>query len=149
MASSIYSFLADVVALVHGLYAGFIVVALLLVLIGYFCKWEWVRNPWFRIIHLVMILIVVVQSWLGIVCPLTTLEAHLRTEAGQGFHDGSPFAQFLHALLFFDAPWWVFTLCYTLCGLLVVASFVLVPLRFRTACPEATEGTPGRNSTHA
>jgi hypothetical protein len=34
-------------------------------------------------------------------------------------------------LLFFDAEPWVFTVCYTLFGLAVLATFVLAPPRLR------------------
>lgn len=123
--------LADVVAVAHLAYAGFIVLALLLILVGYLRRWRWVSNRWFRGIHLVMIAIVVAEAWLGIICPLTTLEAHLRDNAGQSFDD-TPVAVFVHGFLFYEAPWWVFTACYTLCGALIVASMGLVPIQWRT-----------------
>jgi len=130
MSRSLDAVLADIVAVLHGAYAASIVVILLLVLLGYVMKWEWIRNPWFRSIHLVMIAVVVAQSWVGIICPLTTLEAFLRRRAGQGFDDGSVVTQVIHAFLFYHAPWWVFTLCYSLCGILVGATFVLIPPRW-------------------
>ena len=40
--------------------------------------WGWVRLRWFRITHLCAIGVVVIQSWLGVMCPLTTLEMALR-----------------------------------------------------------------------
>jgi len=125
---------ADHVAIAHLAYAGFIVLALIAILIGYLRKWKWVRHFWFRAIHLLMIGIVVAEAWLGITCPLTTWEISLRDRAGQGF-DGTPIAQFVHSFLFYDASWWVFTMCYTACGLLIVSTLVLVPpqLPFRFA----------------
>jgi len=124
-----YSFWADIVAVAHLAYAGLIVFALLIILMGYLMKWHWVHNPWFRVIHLVMIGIVVAEAWLGITCPLTTWEISLRKQAGTGF-DGTAVAQFVHSFLFYDAPWWVFTTCYTACGALIVFTLYLVPLRW-------------------
>jgi len=46
---------------------------------------------------------------------------------------GDFIAQWLHDLLFFDAEPWVFTMCYTLFGLAVLATFVLAPPRWRKA----------------
>ena len=40
--------------------------------------WEWVRNWWFRVAHLVAILIVAAEAFLDIPCPLTEWEYRLR-----------------------------------------------------------------------
>lgn len=131
MNNKIYGFLADFIAVAHIAYAGTIVLGLVLILIGYFTRWQWVRNPWLRGIHLAMILIVVAEAWAGVTCPLTIWEDQLRTLAGQSFDGESGIAQAIHFLLFFDAPWWVFTACYTICGTMIVLSLVLVPPHWR------------------
>lgn len=125
-----YGIFADLVALLHIAYAGAIVVGLLLILIGYFREWAWVRNRWFRATHLIMIAIVVYEAWTGIKCPLTVWERNLRTLAKQPFDGDGFLAKTIHQLLFFDAPWWVFTAAYTLCGLMIFASLLLVPPRW-------------------
>ena len=56
-----YGLLADLVVIVHFAYVGFVVIGQLLILIGIVLRWQWIRNPWFRLIHLAMILIV---AWL-------------------------------------------------------------------------------------
>jgi hypothetical protein len=82
-----YGFLADLVVFVHVLYVGYVVVGQgLIVLAGTF-KWEWGRNPWFRWTHLLMIAIVVVEEFVGWVCPLTDWERELRVLAGQTVND--------------------------------------------------------------
>ena len=53
------------------------------ILAGIALRWAWVRNFWFRTIHLAMIAVVVAESLCGIVCPLTDWEDRLR-EAGGG-----------------------------------------------------------------
>jgi hypothetical protein len=130
MSARLATSLADVVAVVHLAYAGFIMLALLLVLMGYLFHWQWVKNRWFRGIHLGMIAIVVAEAWPGIICPLTTFEAELRLQAGQDF-DATRVAQFVHGFLFYDAPWWVFTACYTFCGAMIVTSLRLVPVAWK------------------
>ena len=127
MDKELYALQADLVAIAHILYAATIVFGLIFVLIGYLAKWQWVKNRWLRGIHLLMIAVVVAEAWLGIVCPLTTLEKYLRRKAGQPFDGDSVIAQVIHQLLFFDAPWWVFTACYTVCGVLILSTLVLVP----------------------
>lgn len=128
-----YRLLADLVVIVHFAYVAFVIFGLLAILLGRLFKWQWVRNLWFRAIHLVMILVVVFEAWLGITCPLTDWENNLRNLAGQATHRGAFFADLVHDLLFVEAEPWVLTLCYTLFGAAVVGSLFLVPPRWRKA----------------
>ena len=125
----LYKLAADVVVVLHAGYVSFVIFGQLAVLIGILCRWKWVRNARFRWLHLIAISIVVVESLLGIVCPLTTLEDWLRTRAGQAGYRGDFVGHWVHELLFYDAPAWVFTLVYTAFGLVVVATFVVAPPR--------------------
>jgi len=115
--------LADLVLLLHAGFIAFVVLGLALILIGGVLRWRWVRNRWFRLAHLAAIGVVVAQSWLGIVCPLTTLENHLRHRAGQPVYQMGFIADRVQRLIFFEAPWWVFAVSYTVFGLLVLLSF--------------------------
>jgi hypothetical protein len=85
----------------------------------------------FRVIHLVAIAVVVLESWLGGWCPLTVLEGYLRRLAGESGYETSFVGYWLDRLIFFDAPAWLFSLVYSLFALLVVASFVGYPPRRR------------------
>jgi len=120
---------ADAILVVHVLFVLFVVVGLLLVLLGKAFSWLWVRNPWFRLAHLAGIGIVVLQPWLGAICPLTTWEMKFRVRAGDAVYMGSFVAHWLRELLYYEAPAWVFAVCYTLFGLLVVLSWLWVPPR--------------------
>lgn len=120
----LYRALADVVLLTHVTFVAFVIVGLLLVLAGGCCGWRWIRNPWFRAVHLAAIAVVVVQAWLGVICPLTTLEMALRERAGDATYGGAFIAHWLQALLYYEAPPWVFVAAYTLFGLAVLASWV-------------------------
>ena len=132
MNPTVYSFLADGVLILHTLFVGFVVLGLLFIIIGGVVGWHWVRNPWFRLGHLVAIGIVVFQAWLGIWCPLTILEMTLRQKAGSAVYAGSFIAHWLNALIFYQAPAWVFTLAYTLFGALVVGAWVWIrPSEFK------------------
>src|SRR3569623_621884 len=121
--ANLYQTLADLVLITHVAFVGFVVVGLLLILMGGVCHWAWVRNPWFRALHLAAIGLVVTQAWLGIICPLTTLEMYLRVLAGDETYSGTFIAHWLQKLLYYQAPWWVFTLCYTLFALAVIGSW--------------------------
>jgi hypothetical protein len=124
-----YSFLADAVLLVHFTIVLFVVAGLLLIAVGNVLNWKWVNGWWFRALHLLAIGIVVVESWLGIECPLTTLENWLRIQAGQGDYLGSFIQHWVHGILFYRAPPWVFTVAYTLFGLAVVGAWWRWPPR--------------------
>jgi uncharacterized membrane protein YeaQ/YmgE (transglycosylase-associated protein family) len=126
-----YGILADLVVGIHAAYIAFVIFGLLAILAGYVRKWDWIRNRWFRSIHLAMILIVVAEALMGIVCPLTTLENGLRKLDGQLVRDGSFVGRFIHDLVFYDAPAWIFTLAYCIIGAIVIATFILVPPRLR------------------
>lgn len=126
-----YRLAADVVLVCHLTYASFVLVGFVLTVIGILARWSWVRNRWFRGLHLAAILLVVGESLLGIVCPLTAWENQLRRLAGQSAYRGDFIATWLHDLLFFEVPPWVLTSCYTLFGLAVLATFILAPPRRR------------------
>ncbi len=126
-----YALAADVILLLHVLFVAFVVFGLLLVLVGWWRDWHWVRNPWFRCAHLLAIVVVVLQSWLGLVCPLTVWEMSLRAEAGGTTYPGSFIAHWLEQLLYYRAPPALFAVLYTVFALLVAASWYLVrPSKF-------------------
>lgn len=127
MHAGAYRSLADLVLVTHVSFVAFVVVGLLVILVGGSAGWRWIRNPWFRFSHLAGIGLVVVQVWLGVICPLTTLEMHLRDKAGDSTYSGTFIAHWLHKVLYYEAPPWVFVLCYTLFGLAVIGSW----LKFR------------------
>jgi hypothetical protein len=125
---------ADLILGLHTAFVVFVIVGLVLILAGGLLGWRWVRNPWFRIAHLLAIGVVVTQAWLGVICPLTTLEMWLRRRAGDAVYAGSFVAHWLETALYYQAPAWVFTVCYTVFALLVLLSWLWVrprPLRRR------------------
>lgn len=111
--------LADAVLLLHFAIVVFVVGGLAAIVAGNLRRWRWVNRPLFRVAHLAAIGFVVVQSWLGQVCPLTTLESWLRQRGGQATYGGGFIEHWLHAVLFFRAPDWVFVVAYTAFGALV------------------------------
>lgn len=117
---------ADLLLILHTLLVAFVILGLLATFIGYVRNWRWVRNYWFRLSHLVVIAVVVLQSWLGVPCPLTSWEMALRERAGEAGYDGSFIEHWLQSLLYYSAPDWVFILVYTVFGALVVLSWFLV-----------------------
>lgn len=123
-----YSLLADLILALHISYVLFVVVGQLLIVLGWLMNWQWPRNRLFRYLHLGAIGVVVVQSWFGIICPLTVLENELRSRAGMnGYEDYSFIGYWMSRLLFYEAPAWIFAVVYTLFGCLVVGTFRAYP----------------------
>ena len=125
-AQALYAVAADAVLGLHFLFVCFVVFGLVAIFAGAALRWSWVRNPVFRAAHLAAIGIVVLQSWLGVICPLTTLEMALRRRAGDAVYPGDFIAHWVERLLYYRAPAWVFVVVYTAFGALVLASWFLV-----------------------
>jgi Protein of Unknown function (DUF2784) len=113
--------LADLLLVLHFSIAGFIVLGLILVWIGALARWSWIRNPWFRYLHLTAIVFVAAEALLGFACPLTIWEDLLRG----GVRPESFIGRWVHRLLYYNAPEWVFTALYS-----SWAAAALLTLRF-------------------
>ncbi len=137
--------LADAVLILHVLFVAFVVVGLVLIWAGLWRGWSWVRNRRFRLLHLGAIGFVVAQAWVGVVCPLTTLENALRARAGVPGYAGTFIQTWLYRLLYYEGSPWVFTLAYTAFG-------AAVALTWWRGRPRTTLGVPGETpagTTHA
>ena len=121
------TFLADLVLVIHALFVAFVMLGLIAILIGWYRRWLWVRNWWFRTIHLATIGFVMAEAWLGVVCPLTVLENGLRLAAGENAYSAPFFQHWVREFLFYDFPGWVFTFAYTAFALAVLLAWLLVP----------------------
>ena len=123
----VFQLLANAVLALHLAVVLFVVGGLLLVVAGNLRHWRWVNALWFRLAHLASIGFVVLQAWLGQVCPLTTLEMALRAQAGASTYGGGFIEHWMQRLLYYDAPDWVFVLFYSVFGLLVIATWFYFP----------------------
>ena len=122
-----YRHLADLILIVHVLFITFVILGLLLTILGGFRHWFWVRNLWFRVLHLLAIGFVVAQVWCGKICPLTIWEQQLRHAAGQATYRESFIEHWLNILCFFHAPIWTFLWAYTLFRAMVLLMIILIP----------------------
>ncbi len=120
-------FLADLILVIHALFVAFVMLGLIAILLGGYRRWGWIRNWWFRAIHLLAIGFVIAESWLGWLCPLTEWENRLRMATGGVAYADSFIQHWLHAMLFYDFAPWVFTVAYTAFGILVLIAWLLVP----------------------
>ena len=121
----LYSLIADTILVIHFAFVVFVAFGLVLILIGLLARWSWIHNRIFRIAHLAAVGVVVLQAWLGQLCPLTILENELRRRAGQSSYSETFVEHWLHDILFYQAEPWVFTTVYTCFGALVVIVWFL------------------------
>ncbi|TCV82343.1 DUF2784 domain-containing protein [Sulfurirhabdus autotrophica] len=134
--------LADTVLVIHFFFVLFVVVGLCLIWIGAFRNWQWIRNFWFRILHLLAILFVAIETLFGKVCPLTTWEDLLRgTRTTQpGF-----IQRWVSRLLFYDFPETVFTVIYLIFAMAVILSMIVIkptlPQKYSSKPPEPFSDT--------
>lgn len=99
---------ADLLLVLHFAIVVFIVGGLVLTWVGAWLGWAWVRNPWFRYLHLGAIGFVALEAIIGMTCPLTVWEDALR-----GGGSGESFVgRWVRYFLYYRAPEWVFTALY-------------------------------------
>lgn len=137
-----YHMLADLIVVAHLAYVGLVLLGMVTILLGIWKDWLWVRNFWFRSLHLTMIAIVVAESLWGITCPLTIWEHRLRQLGGDAHDRGSFLGHWAHELLFFTSPPFAFTTSYCLFGAVVLITFVWAPPRW----PQFKKGNASRQS---
>jgi hypothetical protein len=114
---------ADLILIAHCAFVLFVVGGLPAIWIGAARGWRWVRNFRFRAAHLAAICFVALEALLGMACPLTVWEDALReTLAETGF-----VARWLHRLLYYSFPDWVFTCAYLLFAVVVATTWWRVP----------------------
>lgn len=118
--------LADLILLVHFAFVLFVVGGLPLVWLGAARGWRWVRNFWFRTLHLAAIVFVAAEALAGVWCPLTVWEDALRGTRS----DMSFIARWVRRLLFYSFPEWVFTTAYVVFALVVAATWWFVRPRW-------------------
>jgi len=126
----LYQILADAILIIHALFIVFVVASFILIMTRMFKHWSWIRNLWFRLTHLLAIGIVVTESWFEKICPFTEWENSLREAAGGAGYTGSFIQHWLQKIVFYDFSPWVFTMAYTIFGILVILAWIFIPPRF-------------------
>lgn len=127
-----YAALADGVVAVHLAFVGFVLLGQVAILVGWALRWSWVRGPLFRLTHLASILLVAGEAVLGVPCPLTVLEDHLRIRAGQTPDEISFIGRLMRDVLFLEGiPPETFRNAYVAFAALALLTFVACPPRFR------------------
>ena len=101
---------SEIILLLHLLIFLFITFSFILIPIGYFQKWEWVKNKYYRSIHLILMGIVSIETILGFMCPLTILENYFRDD----IKVDNKLTEIAHQILYWDLPNYQFIILYIL-----------------------------------
>jgi hypothetical protein len=141
--------MADLLAVVHFCFLAFIVGGQVLILIGWLAGWSWVRNFWFRGLHLGCIAFVAAEGLCGMQCPLTVWETAYR--GGNLFNvSGSGWiGTACHWLIYFrgvSIDW--LQRGHIAFALLVLTTFVFAPPRLPRLGPRSGSLPPTSQPTH-
>ena len=120
-------FLADILLLLHFVWVAFVVLSVPLIAIGGILKWHWVRNVWYRRIHLSMMGLVTVEALIGMACPFTVWENLLRESAGEATKGQGFITHYVSRILYYDVDPKIFTIIYVLFLLLIAFLYFKVP----------------------
>jgi hypothetical protein len=120
---------ADILVTIHLGFMLFVLIGQILIVAGWLLRWEWVRNFWFRLIHLGSIVFVAAQAVFGIECPLTTWERELRGGRLHDLESASAIGRFCNETLFFRPAPVVFAIVYVTFALLVLLTWIFAPPR--------------------
>jgi hypothetical protein len=118
--------LANVVAALHIAYFLFVVGGSIWIVAGARQRWPWVYNPWFRIGHLLAVLLVLAEDVFHFPCLLNVLERDLRSGARPSGVGGV-----LDVLLRHTIPGWFLDSMYWTLGVALTLLVLILPPRFR------------------
>lgn len=137
-------FLADAVLAVHLAIILFNLFGLIVIPLGGWRGWRFVRLFWWRALHLAVLALVAVQAVLGQVCVLTDWQAALQRAAGAGGAVQPLIAGFVNRLIYWPLPLWVFAVIYVAVWVYVLLLWRLVPPRLR----QSDSGAEGATRRH-
>lgn len=115
--------MADIVLTLHFCVAFYVTFGLLVLPIGYMFDWNWTRNRKMRLTHISLVGFITLEALLGIACPLTQIESHLREiDFSQSF-----VGHWIAQLIYWDLPSYFFTVLYFSCSLWALLFWVIHP----------------------
>ena len=131
MTADQYQLLAEAVLAVHVGIILFNVFGLVVIPLGGWLGWRFVRILWWRALHVAILALVALQAVLGEACFLTFWQADLLRTAGAAVSSEPLIARVVNRLIYWPLPLWVFALLYVAVCAYVLALWFLVPPRLR------------------
>ena len=129
-----YALLADVIVTLHFLVVLFMILGFLGICVGWPLGWRWIRNPWFRGLHLGIMVYIVFNALRGELCFLTHWESAARERAGQSEPGEASFiGRLFHELTFVEVSQdWLSRIYYVVGALFLVQCLFVRPRGFRS-----------------
>ena len=119
--------IADIVLIFHFCIVIFITFGFFLIPIGYKFGWVWVTNLKLRILHCGMMMVVTLETLLGITCPLTSIENNLR-----GVYESTSFLSYwVKQIIYWDSPDQFFIILYCMVLVWTFSMWKLFPPRIK------------------
>jgi len=127
MSPPLLAALALAVLAVHGAVIAFNVGGLIVIPLGAWRGWRWVRTRWLRALHLALLVVVALQALLGRACFLTLWQAALEQSAGQAASREPLIARWVDSVIFWNLPIWFFAALYVAVLIYALALWRWVP----------------------
>ncbi|MDE1978338.1 MAG: DUF2784 domain-containing protein [Thiomonas sp.] len=139
--------LAHLVLAVHLGVIVFNVAGLIVVPLGAWRRWRWVRGCVWRAAHLLSMAVVAAQAALGRACFLTLWQSALMQDAGQRGYTAGLIQTWIDHLIFWNLPLAVFTVIYLAVGAYTLALWWWVPPRCRRVRAQPSSKANAASST--
>ncbi|MDQ3234274.1 MAG: DUF2784 domain-containing protein [Pseudobdellovibrionaceae bacterium] len=117
---------ASIILALHVVCSLFVLTMPLIIPLGVWQGWPWVRDPWLRHIHLGIVLFIAAEVILGKPCPLMTWENRCRIRAGMPLYTTGFFDYWVEKLLKIPFKDWMFESIFFLVGASTVAEYFLL-----------------------
>ena len=115
--------ISDIVLILHFFIVIFITLGFFLVPVGYKLNWEWLRNIKLRSLHLGLICLVALETFLGVRCPLTIIEIKLNSlNYSQTF-----IGYWISRVVYWDLPTLFFIALYAICASWTILMWKIFP----------------------
>jgi len=127
MRNTILLALADAALALHVAVILFNVFGMIVIPLGAWRDWAFVRVFWWRALHLGILAVVAVQAIVGLACFLTVWHADLVRLAGGQSSNAPLIASFVSRLIFWPLPLWMFATLYAIVCVYTILLWWLVP----------------------
>ncbi|MGH6969118.1 MAG: DUF2784 domain-containing protein [Stellaceae bacterium] len=119
--------LALAVLAAHVAVIAFNLCGLIVVPLGAWRDWRWVRIRWWRALHLALLVVVALQALFGRACFLTLWQTALEQGAGETASRQPLIARWIDSVIFLNLPIWFFVALYVAVLIYALALWRLVP----------------------
>ena len=115
--------IADFILFIHLIFAIFISAGMVIFPIGGLLSWRWCNNFRLRVTHLGLIVIVFIETLIGVNCPLTVAENYFRAQPTHQSFIGS----LMNNLLYWNVSESLFLNLYGICVVWAMLLWILFP----------------------